>query len=95
MRHLLTRVFGSRNERIVRGHGHAVRAANQLEPQIKELSDEALRHKTEEFRTRLKAGETLDDVLPELELVVTPELDELELPPEYCWPSCCRICWIC
>ncbi len=56
LRQLLTRVFGSRNERIVRGYGRAVRAANQLEPQIKALSDEALRAKTEEFRARLKAG---------------------------------------
>jgi preprotein translocase subunit SecA len=70
LRQLLTRVFGSRNERIVRGHGRAVRAANQLEPQIKELSDEALRAKTEEFRKRLKEGETLDQLLPEAFAVV-------------------------
>ncbi len=70
MRQLLTRVFGSRNERIVRGHGRAVRAANQVEPQIKELSDEALRAKTEEFRKRLKEGETLDQLLPEAFAVV-------------------------
>jgi preprotein translocase subunit SecA len=70
LRQLLTRVFGSRNERIVRGHTRAVRAANQLEPQIKELSDEALRAKTEEFRRRLKEGETLDQLLPEAFAVV-------------------------
>ena len=70
MRQLLTRVFGSRNERIVRGHGRAVRAANQLEPQITELSDEALRAKTEEFRQRLKAGAALDELLPEAFAVV-------------------------
>ncbi|HEY8051348.1 MAG TPA: hypothetical protein VIE42_00910, partial [Steroidobacteraceae bacterium] len=65
MRQLLTRVFGSRNERIVRGYGRYVRAANQLEPQIKALSDEALRAKTDEFRARLKEGATLDQILPE------------------------------
>ena len=43
---------------------------NQLEPQIKPLTDEALRAKTEEFRARLKAGATLDDLLPEAFAVV-------------------------
>src|SRR5215469_16971428 len=47
-----------------------VRAANQLEPQIKELSDEALQAKTEEFRKRLKEGAKLDDLLPEAFAVV-------------------------
>jgi preprotein translocase subunit SecA len=70
LRQLLTRVFGSRNERIVRGHGRAVRAAQQLEAQIKDLSDEALRQKTEEFRQRLKEGATLDALLPEAFAVV-------------------------
>ncbi len=70
MRQLLTRVFGSRNERLVRGYARAVRAANELEPQIKELSDEALRERTEEFRKRLKEGATLDELLPEAFAVV-------------------------
>ncbi len=70
MRQLLTRVFGSRNERIVRGYARAVRAANQLEPQIMELSDEALRARTEEFRKRLKEGAPLDELLPEAFAVV-------------------------
>jgi preprotein translocase subunit SecA len=70
LRQLLTRVFGSRNERIVRGHGRAVRAANQLEQQIQALPDEGLRAKTEEFRARLKAGATLDELLPEAFAVV-------------------------
>jgi preprotein translocase subunit SecA len=70
LRQLLTRVFGSRNERIVRGFARTVRAAHQLEPQIQELSDEALRARTEEFRQRLKAGATLDELLPEAFAVV-------------------------
>jgi preprotein translocase subunit SecA len=70
LRQLLTRVFGSRNERIIRGHARAVRAANQLEPQFKALSDEALRAKTDEFRKRLKEGATLDQLLPEAFAVV-------------------------
>jgi preprotein translocase subunit SecA len=70
LRQLLTRVFGSRNERIVRGFARTVRASYQLEPQIQELSDEALRARSEEFRERLKAGATLDELLPEAFAVV-------------------------
>jgi preprotein translocase subunit SecA len=70
LRQLLTRVFGSRNERIVRGQGRYVRAAKEFEAHIKELSDEALRAKTEEFRKRLKEGATLDELLPEAFAVV-------------------------
>jgi len=70
LRQLLTRVFGSRNERLVRGYGRAVRAARELEPHIKSLSDEALRAKTDEFRRRLKEGATVDDLLPEAFAVV-------------------------
>jgi preprotein translocase subunit SecA len=67
---LLTRVFGSRNERLIRGYGRAVRAARELEPHIKSLSDEALRAKTDEFRRRLKEGAALDELLPEAFAVV-------------------------
>ncbi|TLZ60463.1 MAG: preprotein translocase subunit SecA, partial [Gammaproteobacteria bacterium] len=70
LRQLLTRVFGSRNERLVRGYGRAVRAARELEPHVKSLSDEALRAKTDEFRRRLKEGATVDDLLPEAFAVV-------------------------
>ncbi|MBS0380169.1 MAG: preprotein translocase subunit SecA [Proteobacteria bacterium] len=70
MRQILTRVFGSRNERIIRGWGRDVRAAGQFEHTLKPLTDEALRAKTDEFRARLKAGETLDDLLPEAFAVV-------------------------
>ncbi|MBV8342784.1 MAG: preprotein translocase subunit SecA, partial [Gammaproteobacteria bacterium] len=70
MRQLLTRVFGSRNERIVRGQGRYVRAANQVEAAIQALSDEELRGKTEEFRRRLKEGAAIDELLPEAFAVV-------------------------
>jgi preprotein translocase subunit SecA len=70
LRQLLTRVFGSRNERIVRGQGRHVRLSRELEPQIKALSDEALRGKTDEFRRRLKEGTPLDELLPEAFAVV-------------------------
>ncbi|MBV9621473.1 MAG: preprotein translocase subunit SecA, partial [Gammaproteobacteria bacterium] len=70
MRQLLTRVFGSRNERIVRGYGHYVRQAAALEPAVKALSDEQLRAKTDELRGRLKSGASLDELLPEAFAVV-------------------------
>jgi preprotein translocase subunit SecA len=67
----LTRVFGSRNERLVRGYGRFVRAAAELEPSIQKLSDDELRGKTDEFRRRLKDGSTtLDALLPEAFAVV-------------------------
>jgi preprotein translocase subunit SecA len=67
---LLTRLLGSRNERIVRSYGRDVRAALGFEPAVKALSDEALRAKTDEFKDRLKKGETLDQLLPEAFAVV-------------------------
>jgi len=66
----LTRVFGSRNERIVRGYGRLVQQAGEFEAALKQLSDEALGAKTGEFRQRLAAGETLDSLLPEAFAVV-------------------------
>ncbi len=70
MLHFLTRLFGSRNERLVRSYGRFVKAAAELEPAIQRLSDEELRGKTEEFRRRLKEGTALDDLLPEAFAVV-------------------------
>ena len=70
MLHLLTRVFGSRNERLVRGYGRYVRAAGELESSIQRLNDEELRAKTAEFRRRLQEGATVDDLLPEAFAVV-------------------------
>jgi preprotein translocase subunit SecA len=63
--HFLTRVFGSRNERIVRGYGRLVQQAGEFEAALKQLSDEGLAAKTAEFRQRLQAGAALDDLLPE------------------------------
>ena len=71
MLQFLTRVFGSRNERLVRGYGRYVRAAAELEASIKKLSDDDLRGKTDEFRRRLKDGSaTVDVLLPEAFAVV-------------------------
>ena len=63
-------VFGSRNDRLLKRMQKSVAAVNQLEPEVAVLSDEALRAKTTEFRTRHAEGETLDELLPEAFAVV-------------------------
>lgn len=67
---IFTNVFGSRNHRVLRRCFKAVEKINALEPQISVLSDENLRAKTDEFRKRVQAGETLDALLPEAFAVV-------------------------
>ncbi|MBK9669542.1 MAG: preprotein translocase subunit SecA [Thermomonas sp.] len=62
---LLTSVFGSRNERLLKQLNGIVKKINALEPQVQGLSDEALKAKTEEFRGRVGKGESLDKLLPE------------------------------
>ena len=59
MLNFLTRIFGSRNDRLLKGHARLVRGAAGLEESLKGLSDEALRGKTGEFRERLAKGEPL------------------------------------
>ncbi len=67
---LAKRLFGSANDRIVKGYAARVEAINALEPNIKALSDEQLKGKTAEFRERLQGGATLDSILPEAFAVV-------------------------
>ncbi len=67
---ILTRVFGSRNDRLIKGYNKSVQRINALEPAISALSDDALRARTAEFKERLAQGETLDDLLPEAFAVV-------------------------
>lgn len=62
---LLTRVFGSRNQRVIRRFAAIVTKINAFEPAISALSDQALQAKTQEFRDRLNQGSSLDDILPE------------------------------
>ena len=57
------KLFGSSNDRRVRSFNSRVDAINALEPEIKALSDDALRAKTAEFREQLASGKTLDDIL--------------------------------
>ncbi len=62
---LLTSIFGSRNDRLVKQLGGVVKKINALEPQMEALSDADLKAKTEEFKRRIAEGEALDKVLPE------------------------------
>ncbi len=66
----LTRVFGSRNDRLIKSFGRMVRDAAAQESALQGLSNEALRDKTGEFRQRLKEGATVDQLLPEAFAVV-------------------------
>ena len=67
---LLTSIFGSRNERLLKQYRRVVAQINALEPGLEALSDEQLRAKTDEFRERHAKGETLDALLPEAFAVV-------------------------
>ncbi|CAI1138049.1 preprotein translocase subunit SecA [Serratia quinivorans] len=67
---LLTKVFGSRNDRTLRRMRKAVEQINQMEPDMEKLSDDELKAKTNEFRARLEKGEVLENLLPEAFAVV-------------------------
>ncbi|MEO8627044.1 MAG: preprotein translocase subunit SecA [Betaproteobacteria bacterium] len=67
---VLKKIFGSRNDRLVKRYLHTVRAINALESAVEGLSDTELQAKTDEFKRRLAAGETLDAILPEAFAVV-------------------------
>ena len=67
---LFRKVFGSRNDRLVKQYGQIVKQINALEPSMQALSDQALRAKTDEFKKRFADGESLDKLLPEAFAVV-------------------------
>ena len=66
----LTKLFGSRNDRLLKQYRKTVERINALESQFESLGDDELKAKTESFRQRLAAGETLDALLPEAFAVV-------------------------
>ena len=66
----LTKIFGSRNDRLLKQYRKTVARINALEPELEKLSDEQLRAKTQEFQNRLAQGQTLDDLLVEAFAVV-------------------------
>src|SRR5437870_5063028 len=67
---ILTKIFGSRNERLLKQYGQVVRQINALEPAISALTDDELRAKTGMLRERVANGEELDSVLPEAFAIV-------------------------
>jgi preprotein translocase subunit SecA len=67
---LLKKIFGSRNDRLIKQYFQTVKRINALEPSLEALNDEQLRAKTDEFRQRHAGGESLDDLLPEAFAVV-------------------------
>jgi len=70
LKRLITKLVGSRNERLLKQLGRNINQINELEAQTQQLSDDQLRAKTTEFRKRLDEGETLDSLLPEAFAVV-------------------------
>ena len=67
---LPARIFGSRNQRLLKQYRHTVEKINALEPALEKLSDAELRAKTGELRKRVADGATLDEMLPEAFAVV-------------------------
>ena len=67
---ILTKLFGSRNDRLLKTYRRTVEEINALESSTATLSDDALKAKTQEFKDRVAKGETLDDLLPEAFAVV-------------------------
>ena len=67
---IVSKIVGSRNDRLIKKHQKVVNRINQLEPEMQELSDEELRAKTEDFKQRYQDGTSLDDLLPEAFAVV-------------------------
>jgi preprotein translocase subunit SecA len=66
----LTKIFGSRNDRLIKQYRKTVAIINGLEADFEALSDDQLRAKTDEFRARVAQGESLDSLLPEAFAVV-------------------------
>ena len=62
---LFRKIFGSRNDRLIKQYAQQVVKINALEPSVQALTDEQLKAKTDEFKRRYQAGEALEDLLPE------------------------------
>ncbi|MEM9101152.1 MAG: preprotein translocase subunit SecA [Pseudomonadota bacterium] len=67
---ILTSIFGSRNQRIIKGYQKTVLKINQYEAQVKDISDEELKAFTQKLKERLNNGETIDSLLVEAFAVV-------------------------
>ena len=73
---MLTKVFGSRNDRTLRRMRKVVNIINGMEPAMEKLSDDELKAKTAEFRARLEKGETLESLIPDCLLYTSDAADE-------------------
>jgi preprotein translocase subunit SecA len=67
---LLKKIFGSRNDRLLKQYKRIVAQINSLEQGIASLDDAALQAKTAEFKSKLAAGQTIDEILPEAFAIV-------------------------
>jgi len=67
---ILKKIFGSRNDRLLKEYSRKVAAINALEPELSKLDDDALRARTEQLKARVQSGTSLDEVLPEAFAVV-------------------------
>ncbi len=70
MVNFLTKLFGSRNDRLLKQYRKSVARINAMEPELEKLDDQALKAKTQEFKDRLAQGASLDDLLEEAFAVV-------------------------
>ena len=70
MVNFLTKLFGSRNDRLLKQYRKTVARINAMEPELEKLDDQALKAKTQAFKERLAQGETLDNLLPDAFAVV-------------------------
>jgi preprotein translocase subunit SecA len=82
---LLKKVFGSRNDRLLKQYRQEVARINALEDGMKALSDEALAGKTAEFKKRIADGASLDSILPEA-------LPSAARPRAACWACVTSTC---
>ena len=74
----LQKIFGSRNQRLVKQYQKTVTAINALEPQIEQLTDDQLRAKTTEFRQRVSSGQPPDKRPPQTSTSASPGGDATE-----------------
>src|SRR5947207_2190907 len=73
---VLTKVFGSRNERLIKRYTRLVQQVNAVEPKVRPMTDEQLRERTTELRARIKAGTIkMADVLPEALAIIRESMD--------------------
>ena len=70
-----TKVFGSRNDRLLKKYRQRVQRINEFEPEIRKLSDPELRDKTQAFRDRLGKGEAVASIIPEALAVAREAMD--------------------